>query len=152
MLSKSILLVLLLTLCGPVQGQTRYTPEQKLEIRTQTQSLFEELTRLAEKSHYEGFSKKMIYNGLDPNRNLNAKLNYNDPHERLTAINTLNLLRSLMKKSTIWHAADFSIVSGFERDLFIWKVEFTDKKGRLKTRDFVFAKYKGEYLLARTDK
>lgn len=149
---KSLLSCLLLLVAFSVHGQVRYTADQQAEIKAQTENLFNELVELAQKRHYQGFAQHMIYNGRNPNRNLQAKINYNDPFDRLTAENTLNFLRNDLKKSALWHTANFKIVQGHERDLFIWQVEFTTLKGKIRERRLFFARYKGEYLLARIEK
>lgn len=149
---KPIFICLVFLFSGLAQAQVRYTPDQQAEIKTKTEALFNSLVELAQKRHYQGFASKMIYNGRDPNRNLQGKLNYADPFDRLTAENTLNFLRNDLQKSALWHTAEFKIVQGHERDLFIWSVEFTTLKGKIKTRRLFFANYKGQYLLARIEK
>lgn len=129
----------------------QYTANQRQEIETVTSELVKKMMHLAEIRRYDTFAGKMIYTGRNPNRNLQDKVNFNDPHEKLGAINAANKMGHYLKKSALWHSKNFRIIEGFEKDLFRWDIEFTYLNGKTKTLQATFAKHKGEYLFCQME-
>ena len=136
---------------SPLKGQQTYTATQQKKIMAETETELKKLIRMAENRNYGPFMKHLIYNGRDPQRNLRARLNPNDPHDQLYADNTLNRMRHFLEKAALWHNKNFRVVYGYEHDLFVWDLEFTTLKGKSKIHTVSFVKFKEEYLMARFD-
>ncbi len=134
-----------------LSAQQTYTETQTAEIKEKTQDALGKVMKMVENRNYGPFLHACIYNGRDPLRNFRSRLNPNDPHDRLYAENLLNRLRHHLKKSALWHNKNFRVVYGYERDLFVWDLEFTSLKGKVKSYQISFIKFKNEYLVARFD-
>lgn len=144
-------LIILMLFLGGQTAFAQYTAEQREKIKEATMEDLNELMELANQRKYDAFARKMVYTGRNPNRNLQTKVNFQDPHEKLFVINSVNKIKHYLDKSALWHASNFRIIEGFDSDLFRWDVEYTLLKGKTRTFVATFALLKGEYLFCQME-
>ena len=97
-----------------------------------------DIVQFKSEPEYYKIAQMMVYSGPDGTRDLVDVMDYGDPFDRLQVENTSNLLRHWIDKSTIQVNKNFRVVPGWKHDLYIWDVEFTNQKGKTKTRRFIF--------------
>lgn len=98
--------------------------------------------------NYMKLANIMVYAGKDPNRQMKAMINYDDPHERLEVEHTANKLNYLMRKYETYEPQNYRTVGGMGYKLFLYDLVFTDKKGKAKTYKISFVKRNGNYYFA----
>lgn len=122
-------------------------------IKARTEETLEKLFEYAWERNYKAFSKLMVYNGPNPNRQLNDMINYNDPFERLDVENTVNLIRHWMKKSEMHKIRNFRVAEGVgKKKLYFFDVEFFGAKGKNNMHKFCFVDYNDKFLFCEARK
>ena len=122
------------------------------KAEAESKKLVEKVLTYANARNYSGMSRVTVYAGRDPNRTMKAKINMNDPHEKLECENNLNYMHHVLEKSVIWNATNFRLVNALNDTYCYWNVEFTDEKMKTMVYQMLIVEMGNEYLFANFEK